>query len=65
MARAPPAAAYWFCGAAPAPGKSVLLDDAVAAAAGMRVFRATGVESEFELPFAALHQLFRPVLLYN
>jgi predicted ATP-dependent serine protease len=48
----------------PGAGKSVLLDDAVAAAAGMRVLRATGVESEFELPFAALHQLFRPVLSY-
>jgi hypothetical protein len=43
-------------------GKSALLDDAVAAAAGMRVLRAAGVESEFELPFAALHQLLRPVL---
>src|SRR4029453_18949036 len=43
-------------------GKSALLDDAVAAAGGVRVLRATGVESEFELPFAALHQLLRPVL---
>jgi hypothetical protein len=42
-------------------GKSALLDDAVAAE-GVRVLRATGVESEFELPFAALHQLLRPVL---
>jgi DNA-binding CsgD family transcriptional regulator len=49
----------------PGAGKSVLLDDAVAAAAGMRILRATGVESEFELPFAALHQLFRPVLSYR
>src|SRR5829696_7454181 len=48
----------------PGAGKSVLLEDAVTAAAGMRVLRATGVESEFELPFAALHQLFRPVLSY-
>jgi predicted ATP-dependent serine protease len=46
----------------PGAGKSVLLDNAVAAAAGMQVLRATGVESEFELPFAALHQLLRPVL---
>ena len=30
----------------------------------MRALRATGVESEFELPFAALHQLLRPVLSY-
>jgi hypothetical protein len=43
----------------PGAGKSVLLDDAVAAAAGMRVLRATGVESEFELPFAALHHINR------
>jgi DNA-binding CsgD family transcriptional regulator len=43
-------------------GKSALLEDAVAAAGGVRVLRATGVESEFELPFAALHQLLRPVL---
>ena len=28
----------------------------------MRVLRTTGVESEFELPFAALHQSLRPVL---
>ena len=48
----------------PGAGKSVLLDDAVAAAAGMRLLRATGVESEFDLPFAALHQLFRPVPSY-
>jgi DNA-binding CsgD family transcriptional regulator len=46
----------------PGAGKSVLLEDAATAAAGMRVLRATGVESEFELPFAALHQLLRPLL---
>ncbi|HJY43967.1 MAG TPA: ATP-binding protein, partial [Propionibacteriaceae bacterium] len=45
-------------------GKSALLDDAVAAARGVRALRATGVESEFELPFAAMHQLLRPVLSY-
>ena len=28
------------------------------------LLRATGVEPEFELPFAVLHQLFRPVLSY-
>jgi DNA-binding CsgD family transcriptional regulator len=43
-------------------GKSALLDDAVSGAAGMRVLRATSVESEVELPFAALHQLLRPGL---
>jgi DNA-binding CsgD family transcriptional regulator len=45
-------------------GKSALLDDAVAASGEVRALRATGVESEFELPFAALHQLLRPVLSY-
>ena len=45
-------------------GKSALLNDAVAAATGMHVLRATGVESELELPFAALHQLLRPALSY-
>ena len=43
-------------------GKSALLNDAVAAAPEMLVLRATGVESELELPFAALHQLLRPAL---
>jgi DNA-binding CsgD family transcriptional regulator len=45
-------------------GKSTLLDDAArrAAAAGRRVLRAAGHESEKDLPFAALHQLLRPVL---
>ena len=46
----------------PGAGKSALLNDAIAHATGMRVLRTTGVESEFELPFAALHQLLRPVL---
>ncbi|MFC4908364.1 helix-turn-helix transcriptional regulator [Actinomadura gamaensis] len=45
-------------------GKSTLLDDAArrAAAAGRRVLRAAGDESEKDLPFAALHQLLRPLL---
>ncbi|MFA1538426.1 ATP-binding protein [Actinomadura monticuli] len=43
-------------------GKSALLDYAEHAAAGMRVLRAAGVESEMELPFAALHQLCAPLL---
>jgi DNA-binding CsgD family transcriptional regulator len=38
-------------------GKTALLDDAVDAAHGVAVARAAGVESEMELPFAALHQL--------
>jgi DNA-binding CsgD family transcriptional regulator len=43
-------------------GKSALLEDAVQSADGMQILRATGVESESQLPFAALHQLLRPVL---
>ena len=43
-------------------GKSALLDYAAEHAAGMRVLRASGVETEAELPFAALHMLLRPVL---
>ncbi|HEV3013723.1 MAG TPA: ATP-binding protein, partial [Actinomycetota bacterium] len=43
-------------------GKSALLEHAAGQADGMLVLRATGVESEAELPFAALHQLLRPVL---
>ena len=45
-------------------GKSTLLSAASerAAAAGMRVLRATGVQSEARLPFAGLHQLVMPVL---
>jgi hypothetical protein len=43
-------------------GKTALLDDAVAAAAGMRIARVAGVESEAELAYAALQQLCAPVL---
>jgi predicted ATPase len=43
-------------------GKSALLGHAAGRADGMAVLRAGGVESEAELPFAALHQLLRPVL---
>ncbi|MFI7699513.1 AAA family ATPase [Nonomuraea sp. NPDC049480] len=42
-------------------GKSALLDFAAARARGMRVLRGGGVESESELPYAAAHQLLRPV----
>jgi len=42
-------------------GKTALLDYA-AAAAGMKVLRGTGIESEAELPFAALQLLLRPGL---
>ena len=43
-------------------GKSALLDYLLANAAGCRVVRAAGVESEMELPFAALYQLCTPFL---
>jgi len=43
-------------------GKSALLDYLVGAASGVRVVRAVGVESEMELPFAALQQLCAPML---
>ena len=43
-------------------GKTALLDAADEKAAGARVLRVTGVESEAELPFAALHALMRPAL---
>jgi DNA-binding CsgD family transcriptional regulator len=46
----------------PGAGKSTLLQDAAERAAGMRVLRCSGIESESELPFAALQQLVRPVL---
>ncbi|ROS44534.1 LuxR C-terminal-related transcriptional regulator [Amycolatopsis thermoflava] len=45
----------------PGAGKSTLLD-AAAAAAGVRVLRAAGVEAESQLPFAGLHQLLLPLL---
>jgi DNA-binding CsgD family transcriptional regulator len=43
-------------------GKSALLDYLLAHAAGCRIARAAGVESEMELAFAGLHQLCRPFL---
>jgi DNA-binding CsgD family transcriptional regulator len=46
----------------PGIGKTALLEDAREQAHGMRVLTARGVESEAELPFAALHQLLRPAL---
>ncbi|MEU2014138.1 AAA family ATPase, partial [Nocardia sp. NPDC019302] len=47
---------------APGVGKSALLEYLEGAAAGLRVLRAVGVESEMELPFATLHQLCVPLL---
>jgi DNA-binding CsgD family transcriptional regulator len=45
-------------------GKSALLDHARAAAGDMRVLARTGVETESELPYAALHLLLRDVTGY-
>jgi DNA-binding CsgD family transcriptional regulator len=42
-------------------GKTALLAHAATAADGFRVLRATGIESEAELPYATLHQLLRPL----
>ncbi|MFD0264310.1 AAA family ATPase [Kitasatospora indigofera] len=43
-------------------GKTALLDHAAARAEGGRVLRVEGIESEMELAFGGLHQLFLPVL---
>src|SRR2546425_8794518 len=43
-------------------GKSALLEYLLMHAAGCRVVRAAGAESEMELPFATLHQLCLPLL---
>ena len=43
-------------------GKTTLLRDAADQAHGMRVLRARGIESESELPFAALSELLSPLL---
>jgi len=46
----------------PGVGKTMLLDDLAGRAAGCRVIRATGIQSEMELAFAGLHQLCAPML---
>ena len=43
-------------------GKTALLDHAADCAAGMRVLRARGIESEAQIPFASLLELLRPAL---
>ena len=43
-------------------GKTALLDDLLSRAQGFRVARAVGVQSEMELAFAGLHQLYAPML---
>ena len=47
---------------APGIGKTALLDAALDLAKGFRVLRARGVESESELAFAGLQELFAPVV---
>ena len=44
----------------PGVGKSALLEEARGLAAGMRVLRGRGIESEAQIPYAGLHQLLRP-----
>jgi DNA-binding CsgD family transcriptional regulator len=46
----------------PGVGKTALLAHAVAAADGLRVVRATGIESEAELEYSGLLELVRPLL---
>src|SRR5271155_5694790 len=46
----------------PGVGKTALLEYAIESAAGLRVVRVAGVESEMELAFAALQQLYAPML---
>src|SRR5690242_12379847 len=46
----------------PGIGKTVLLEDLAQRASGCRVMSVSGVESEMELAFAALHQLCAPLL---
>src|SRR4051794_2523869 len=46
----------------PGVGKTALIEDAVAAIDGVRLLRATGLESEREIAFAGLLQLLRPAL---
>src|SRR5438309_1114209 len=43
-------------------GKTALVEAAISTGSGFRVVRAAGVESEMELPFAALQQLCAPAL---
>lgn len=60
-ARSSRSAVLVICGE-PGVGKSALLEHARDQAGGMRILSGGGVESETHLPFAALHQIVRPVL---
>jgi hypothetical protein len=60
-ARASTSAALIVCGD-PGIGKTALLDEVVAAAAGFTVLRARPLQTESELPFAGLSDLLRPLL---
>ncbi|MFI6680342.1 LuxR C-terminal-related transcriptional regulator [Kribbella sp. NPDC050470] len=44
----------------PGIGKTSLLDDTAAGAADFRILRATGIETETELPYSGLFELLRP-----
>jgi DNA-binding CsgD family transcriptional regulator len=46
----------------PGIGKTALLEYAADSASDMTVLRCVGIEAEYELPFAGLHQLVRPCL---
>jgi len=46
----------------PGVGKTALLEYAVGAAQGFQVAQTVGVESEMELPFAALQHLWAPMV---
>jgi hypothetical protein len=48
----------------PGVGKTALLDDLLARADGVRMLRATAVQSEMELAFAGLHQVCAPLLTH-
>jgi hypothetical protein len=50
-----------LCGE-PGMGKTALLEYTIESAAGLRIVQVSGVESEMELAFAALHQLCAPML---
>jgi DNA-binding CsgD family transcriptional regulator len=47
----------------PGIGKTALLDYAAERAAGMRLLRARGIESEAQIPFGSLLELVRPALM--